>query len=130
VTRTFLRFTAAGADRLLALDSVVEVVPMMRLHASGAEGSRRFRGILSYRGRMLPVFDFTDAVRPHSHEWFLIIVDDGRTEAAVVAEDVLDVVDVPTEGVSHIDSGALRHVDGASVDGAYLPIVDCQDLRG
>lgn len=91
-TRKFLRFQTDDGDRLVRLEHIVECLPMVQIDNDETGGDPRYRGLLHYRGDVLPVFAFcAPADVPLDPDWFLIVVDDGGRRLALVARDVYDI---------------------------------------
>ena len=126
---SFLHFEASIGSRLLPLQAVVEVIPMVRLNETRGEGNECYRGVLHFRGRMIPVFDFDATSRTAERpDAFLVVANSASREFALVASKIYDLVNVGEEDLSKLDTGAERCVSVASVDGQLVRIVDPECL--
>ena len=126
----FLRFSTGDDQRLVALEAVVECIPTVQLEESGREGSDHFRGLLHYRGRVIPVFDPGESAGEElKTEWFLVVVQLQDEELALVARDVHDIVECPRDQLREVDVGSGNAMSVVSVGGEVLTVVDTERLR-
>ena len=124
-----LRFKTADGDRLIRLDHIVECIPMVELETGDADASQQYRGLLHYRGCVLPVFEpaATDRQRLDP-SWFLIILDDDNHQIAVIARDIDDIESRPADCCRQLNIGGQRSVTVVSFDDDVVRVVEPQAL--
>lgn len=124
----FLLFSTAAGQRLLPVQQVVEVIPFVQLQKE-ASPNPLFRGLLNYRGKVLPVFDF--AAQPDDPyrdcRSFLVVTRSSHGELGLVAEEVHHLLVAPAEDLFTIAASATRAFDVVKDGDAMIRIVDVQD---
>ena len=123
--RRFLRFRTSDGDRLVRLREVVECIPMVRIEAQRRQGDPRYRGLLHFRGRVVPVFEpVSEAREALDPDWFLLVVQADGREIALVARDFYDIVTSPAEQCRRIAVGGGAEVAVVSSEEEVLRVVE------
>lgn len=93
----FLHVTLPGGQKLIGLDAVREILPMMQLHESPTHpGEDGFRGFANLRGTLVPVYQSKESVAM-SPDAFIIVFKEGDKLWGRVVDDVQDIVHVSAE---------------------------------
>jgi purine-binding chemotaxis protein CheW len=127
---SFLVFTLEGRRLALPASMVDEVVQMAALTGLPVR-ARAVAGLLNYHGAMIAAIDLADLLgsaptRP-GPDRVLILVAFGGTRFAVIADDVVDVAQIPSGAMALADEilpGALRASGVVSVAGEQVVVVD------
>lgn len=123
--RQFLRFTSAGGDRLVRLEDVVECLPMVRIESDDGGSDPRYRGLLHYRGSVVPVFDPEPTSDPGLQpQWFLIVVEQAGHRLALVAHDVDDIETCAADNCQRLKVGADQKVTVVSIKDEVVRVVE------
>ncbi len=121
--RHFVQYVSCIGERLLRLEDIVEVLPMLTLDRLGQEGGALFAGLLHYRGDAVPVFSLTaNAPMPGPEGYILVTRVHGR-KAGLLAHDVVGVVSLDESACTEMPGGGGHRIAGAHVDGRFLRIV-------
>lgn len=123
--QAFLLFTSTVGARLLPVQHVVEVIPFVRLQAQ-VSSNPCFRGLLNYRGRVLPVFDFSicQADDNQDHRRFLVITTSEAGDVCLLADEVQYLLEVPNESIFPVKSAGNERFLVAKVGKDMIRIVD------
>ena len=123
-SRRFLRFRSADGDRLVRLEDVVECSPMVQIEADMRADAPRYRGLLHFRGRVVPVFEPTsDQPEPIDPDWFLVVLQSDDGEIALVARDFYDIYTTDADNYAEVDIGAGRAITVVSSEEEVVRVV-------
>ena len=126
VMKQFLHFHSSAGRRLIAVDQVIEVIPMVWLQREAADDANQyFCGLLNFRGEIVPVFTLSmyEAKFHNDPNLFLIVADTDQGMVAVLALEVDYLVEVPDSAVSQINAIGGKVVNAAKVDDEMIRIV-------
>lgn len=120
--------TIGGAQRLLELSRVREIVPAMRLtRPSGIAGG--CRGVANVRGEAIPVFDLEQregALDPT--QLIVVSVSDQGTFIGIVVDDVMEVVELDAARVAGHPAGQGRFVRSVQWSGSILSVLTPREV--
>ena len=112
-TLRFVRFDTGAGPRILPIENVVEVIPTVHLDETQAAGAPEYRGLLQYRGQVLPVFDLgnttTGTYLPV--DWYLVVASTDAGMFALAVSDVHHVIEVDISQCTSMDTGMGQRVD-------------------
>lgn len=124
-TRSFLRFETVDGNRLVHLHHIVECIPMVQIETDCGSKDSRYRGLLHYRGDVLPVFHPVDTGRPTlDPDWFLIIVEQNEQKMALVARGLDDIVNRPTDCCRRVEIGENQTTTVVSFEDDVVRVVE------
>ena len=107
----FLHVSILGEQKLIAIDSVREILPMMLLHEVPPEpGADGFRGFANVRGTLVPVYS-TSRTPELSADSFIIVFEERARLWGRVVDEVQDIVHIPNDRLSEApldDGGRAR----------------------
>lgn len=113
----FLRCRPGEDERLVRLQDIVECIPMVQLDEQRGADHPHHRGLLHFRGRVVPVFDIAADQGPDLEpEWFLVVLRGEQQEIALVAREVSEIFTCAEEACEevHIGTGRILTVVGSS----------------
>lgn len=121
----FLRFKTTDGDRLVRLEHIVECLPMVAIESDHSGSDPRYRGLLHYRGRVLPVFEPVGRDRqPLAPDWFLIVAEDDDCELALIARDVDDIESRPADDCRNLEVGDGNQVTVVGFDDEIVRVLE------
>jgi len=128
----YVHFVSGLGSRLIHVEEVVEVIPMVMLDESGTDSSNSLRGLFNYRGKIIPVFDIcSDAVKTTlGADKFLIVTCVDDRSLAVVASEVNQLVSVELSDISHITPVGESSFLVAKVNDLMIRIINTADFLG
>ena len=116
----FLLLTLEAKKRLIAIDDVVEVIPMVRLDELDSNADPRFKGILHYRGDMVPVFLFAESDHQPIASDVLVVCEGSKKRMAFVVNQVEEIVEIAYKQISsHPDpaqEGGIADLQGEAIE--------------
>lgn len=124
--KQFLHFQSSAGRRLIAVDQIIEVIPMVWLQREDSDAANPFFcGLLNFRGKIVPVYTVSNyqekfACDPSA---FLIVAETEQGMIAVLALEVDYLVSVNTLEISQISSAGGKVVNAAKVDDEMIRIV-------
>lgn len=125
----FLLFSTALGQRLVSVESVVEVIPFVKLQQEQSDNPL-FRGLLNYRGQILPVFDFMAAGNALAEDYssFLVVLDGEQGLFSLVAQEVNQLLQVAADDVFAVNAAAGAPFAVAKAGDAMIRIVSVGDF--
>lgn len=127
--RQFVTVTAGGRRKLVPLDEVVEIIPMLALsHVDGQ--SHLCRGVANLRGELIPVFDLTGPDAPLHPSRFILIARADEILVGLIVDDVHDVLGIEDERLLHRPLGGGRSSLIVNVDGAAMAVINPAEAVG
>jgi chemotaxis signal transduction protein len=121
--KPFIVISAGGRRKLVPLEAVVELVPMLAL--AEVEGPRgACRGMANLRGEIVPVFDATSPTAPLHPSRFIVIARAESLLLGLVVDDVYDIVTVGPGDLASRPIGGGRSAVMARVEETLLPVID------
>ncbi len=128
--KQFLHFQTSLGKRLVILNEVTEVLPMVALDYSETEGNDLYCGLLHFRGRVVPVFDVQQRTQKSLQclDLFLIVLNNEQQEMAIVASDIYGIVEAPAECWQTLQTGSKRPIEVVNIEGEFLRILVPEDL--
>lgn len=128
-THQFLHCRPAQDDRLVRLEDIVECIPMVRIDEQHRPDNPRYRGLLHFRGRVLPVVDLADDVsRPLEPQWFLLVLCSAQRELALVTRRVFQIASYSSQSCERVDIGAGDSLTVVSSDSRMLRVIEPDSL--
>jgi len=134
VNRQFLHFQSDTESQLLPLGMVVEVIPMVHLDYEEEEGNELYRGILNFRGDMIPVFQLEGEGEGNANsnllDYFLIIVNiEENDKIALLVREIYGVIEAEERSYSEVETGGAFPVLVAEIKGQLTRIFHPPLLR-
>lgn len=125
--KQFVIVTVAERKRLVRIEDVREIVPLMEL--AEIEGRRgACRGMVNLRGEMIPVFDLAGPEARLSPSRVIVVARLQDNESVgLLVDDVHDVVTVPGERVATRPVGGGQVVTVVSIDDEILSVLEPAD---
>ena len=125
----FLLFSTAAGQRLLPVQDVVEVIPFVKLQPENSNNPL-FRGLLNYRGQILPVFDFVPASQGVAADYrcFLVVVQARTGAFCLVAQEVNHLLAVPDDGIFPVTAAPGQQFDVVKSGDAMIRIVSMEEF--
>lgn len=125
----FLLFSTALGQRLVPVESVVEVIPFVKLQQEQT-ANPLFRGLLNYRGQILPVFDFVAAANALVEDYrsFLVVMQGEQGLFSLVAHEVNQLLRVAVDDVFAVNAAAGESFAVAKAGEAMIRIVSVEDF--
>lgn len=125
----FLHCRPAQEERLVRLEDIVECIPMVKLDEQHRMDNPNYRGLLHFRGRVVPVVDLVaDERQPLEPEWFLLVLRATAQEIALVTREVFQLSTYEAEDYDHVDIGAGQTLTVVSSDSRMLQVVEPDTL--
>lgn len=127
----YLRFQSYAGSRLINVDEVVEVIPMVLLQRENADdGQENFCGLLNFRGDIVPVFNLASynetACLDISN--LLIISSTDAGLVAIVAIEVDYPLNIANENLRDINPSQGKQFRVAKIDSDMVRIVSAKEL--
>lgn len=125
--KQFVIVTVAERKRLIRIEDVREIVPLMAL--AEVEGRRgACRGLVNLRGEMIPVFDLAGADARLSPSRVIVVARMPQNECiGLLVDDVHDVVTVPGERVATRPVGGGQVTTVVSIEDEILSVLEPAD---
>lgn len=127
--RQFLHCRPADGDRLVRLENIVECIPMVELDEQHRPDNPHYRGLLHFRGRVLPVVDLADdssqALQP---TWLLLVLCTEDRELALVTRQVFQIASYPSDRCKRVDIGSGDTLTVVSSDSRMLRVIEPESL--
>lgn len=128
-TRQFLHCRPADEERLVRLEDIVECIPMVKLDEQQHGDNPNYRGLLHFRGRVVPVVDLcADKRQLLEPEWFLLVLRATDQEIALVAREVFQISTYEAQNCERVDIGAGKTLTVVSSDSRMLQVVEPDTL--
>ncbi len=128
-TRQFLHCRPGAEQRLVRLEDIVECIPMVELDEQQRADHPQYRGLLHFRGRVVPVFDLAEEHgQPLEPSWFLIVLRARRQEIAVVARQVFEILTSAAADYESVDIGHGQSLTVVSSDSQMLQVLEPEKL--
>lgn len=128
-TRQFLHCRPAEDDRLVRLEDIVECIPMVQIDEQHRPDNPHYRGLLHFRGRVLPVVDLADdGLQPLQPQWFLLVLCAEDRELALVTRRVFQIASYPSHSCDRVDIGADDALTVVSTDSRMLRVIEPDSL--
>lgn len=125
--KPFIMVSAGGRRKLVPLESVVELVPMLAL--TDVEGPRgACRGMANLRGEIVPIFDATSPTAPLHPSRFIVIARTKSLLLGLVVDDVYDIVAVNPGDLASRPIGGGRFAVMARIEDNLLPVIDLYSI--
>lgn len=127
MTQQFLHFQSSAGRRLMLVDEVVEVIPMVSIQREAEDAlNEKFCGLLNFRGSIVPVFDFSPYQEGvcNNTSSFLVVAQSPNGKIAVVASEVDYLLDIRDENVNYVSSSADREFNVAKIEDEMVRIVN------
>lgn len=127
--RQFLRFRPGEEERLVRLEDIVECIPMVALEQARREESLHYRGLLHFRGRVVPVFDVSQGQSERlDPDWFLLVLQASEQEVAVVARDVFEILSRPAGDYREVSIGEGSRMAVVSAERRLFQVLEPDEL--
>ncbi|HSC76350.1 MAG TPA: chemotaxis protein CheW [Pseudomonadales bacterium] len=125
----FLFFASSVGPRLVPVTEVIEVIPFVKLQREPGNNDR-FCGLLNYRGKVLPVFDFMacDTNPSRDIRRFLIVTHGEYGDACLVAQEVNHLISVEDDKVFPVQASAEHHFMVAKCGDVIIRIVSAGEF--
>ena len=105
---SFVLISAKNAEKLIRVEHIREIVPLMALQESSLDG-RHFRGLINLRGEIIPIFDFDEGpIRLSKDRFILISETEDKNPIGVIVDDVHDIVGIENSDIVVRDIGSGR----------------------
>ena len=125
----FLHCRPAQEERLVRLEDIVECIPMVQLDENHGVDNPRYRGLLHFRGRVVPVVDlFADEHQPLELKWFLLVLRSGAQEIALVVREVFQISTYDAGNCERVHIGPVDTLTVVSSDSQMLQVVEPDTL--
>lgn len=127
--RQFLRCRPGQEERLVRLEDVVECIPMVAIEEAQSATNPNYRGLLHFRGRVVPVFE-VDGGGGEALDigWFLLILRSGEQEVALVARDVFEIMSCPAADYRRVAIGRESYQTVVSTESRVYQVVEPDEL--
>lgn len=121
----FLHFQSGAGERLLDLNLIVEVLPMVALEYFEESTSPYFLGGLRYRGEFVPVFSLKAGLQSEKNpDYFLIVLAYENRKLALLAQNVMEVLSLRPDCIEKLPIGASSSVVIVKVKDSYLRVCE------
>lgn len=131
--RQFLHFQSDAGRRLIAVDEIIEVIPMVWLQREAADSEQdSFCGLLNFRGNIVPVFTLSvyEERTCTDPSYFLIVTHTENGMVAVLAHEVDYLVNVDSAAISRISAQSGTVLNVAKVEDEMVRIVKPAEFLG
>lgn len=122
----FVSMSVGSQRRLMRLSDVREVVSLMALAVSSGEGA--YRGMANVRGEMISVFDLAGGDAKLSPSRVVVLVASGNETIGLIADDVLDVLDVDDRLIADKPIGGGRTRTVVRLDDEIFHVMEPADV--
>jgi len=127
MSQLFVIVTIAERKRLVRIEDIREIVPLMAL--SEVEGRKgNCRGIANLRGEMIPVFDLAGPDARLSPSRVILVTRAGKESVGLLVDDAHDVVTVPRDHVALRPVGAGASATMVRVGDEILSVLEPADV--
>ncbi len=128
-TLQFLNCRPAEEERLVRLDDIVECIPMVQLDEQRRADTPHYRGLLHFRGRVVPVVDLQQGPRPPLEpKWFLLVLRSRTQEIALVVREVFQISAYDAADCESICIGAEEELTVVSSHSRMLRVIEPEML--
>jgi chemotaxis signal transduction protein len=127
--KQFVTVSAGGRRKLVPLEEVVEIIPMLALE--DVEGqSHLCRGVANLRGDLVPVFDLTGATAPLHPSRFILVSRADGVLIGLIVDDVHEVLTLEDERLLRRPVGGGRTALMVSVEGSVMAVLNPAEAIG
>ena len=99
MSHQFVLVTTARGRKLVRVEDIQEIVPLMSLQSIGDRGGN-CRGLANLRAEVVPIFDLNGCTAPMSASRLIVVVRVRGEAVGLIVDDVDDVVSIPTARVT------------------------------
>lgn len=128
--KQFLHFQSGVGKRLVPVDDVVEVIPMVALQRDDETYGQHFCGLMNYRGHIVPVFTLSQYASEDCSniDYFLIVAGMGDAMVAVLAQEVDYLVTVEAGDITTVRPREGQPFMVAKINEEMVKVVNPQDF--
>jgi len=103
---------------------------MVRLEHAGESGGSKYRGLLHYRGRVIPVFRAEETANDciEREDLFLIVTSVANREIAIVAEELDTIFSTEDSSCSRSETGGAAPIEVVAIDGSLQKVINPSHL--
>ncbi len=132
--RQLVVFSLGEEEYALPITQVHEIIRYTEPR-SVASTDPSVRGVISLRGKILPVYDLATRLgvehAAEVNEAKIVIVETGQDMAGVIVDDVEEVITIDAEQIGEAPSAGGRGIDGiAKIDDRLVVLLDPEGIVG
>src|SRR5581483_1813743 len=130
-SRKLVVFSLGEEEYALPIIQVQEIIHCTEPRSLACDAAW-IRGVISLRGRIIPVCDLAARIGVHARggkDAKIVIVETGSATAGVVVDDVKEVLTVTSDQVEGVPAGGGEAIDGiAKIDDRLVVLLDAEGL--
>jgi chemotaxis signal transduction protein len=119
---TLVYYRLGEKEEGIRLELVTEVIPMVKLDNPPADGDPRCKGLLHYRGDILPVFSLHKSNRESIADDYLMVMAESESGMALQVSEVLEIMTVSDEQIKEVSTGPDSTAEVLELEGKSLQI--------